>query len=69
MQAELTQLRDAIATEKRERLVRLEAADGRVQGLVRRFREAASLTGTEEASPQVSRSVTVTVNIALCKGR
>ena len=54
MQAELTQLREAIATEKRERLKRLEAVDGRVQSLARRFREAASLTGPEE-TPPVSR--------------
>ena len=46
MQAELTQLRDAIATEKRERLKTLEAVDGRVQSLVRRFRETASLTAS-----------------------
>ena len=62
VQAELTQLRDAIAIEKRERLTRLEAADGRVQSLVRRFRDAASLTEPDAAGQVSVKSHTVSAH-------
>ncbi|KAF0302564.1 hypothetical protein FJT64_025333 [Amphibalanus amphitrite] len=58
VQAELTQMRDAIATEKRERLERLEAADGRVQGLARRFRDASLLSQPDEATPESDSEAT-----------
>ena len=54
VQAELTQLRDAVAAEKRQRLVQLEATDSRVQGLVLRFRETACLTDSKDM-PQQAR--------------
>ena len=52
VQAELTQLRDAVAAEKRQRLVQLEATDSRVQGLVLRFRETACLTDSKDMPQQ-----------------
>ncbi|XP_037085341.1 myosin-11-like [Pollicipes pollicipes] len=44
VRAELTKIREAIAAEKRNRLERLDSIDGRVQSLVRQFRDAAALT-------------------------